>query len=316
MRPNSKEWNTELINQIFHKFDADEICKIRLPSNEVDDCVAWHYEKAGVFTVKSAYKLADSLRRNETAAGSSSANDPGDRSVWDVIWKANVPEKIKIFSWRVSTQSLATKHNTFRRTIVKEDVCDICGVESENEYHAVIACTRSKALREAMREHWELPKERAFRMTGTDWLQVLLSSQNEQCRHRVLLILWQAWHLRNNVIHVDGRDTVTGAVHFLLRLENELTEIMYAQGTDDSKKPWSLHCPAPSMQIIQTTNQWTAPLMGQVKVNTDAAFLRESGDTLAGVVLLHATTEASFSYLSGDGYPSALRLRTRRLQRF
>lgn len=93
MRPNSKEWNTELINQIFHKFDADEICKIRIPSNAVDDCVAWHYEKTGVFTVKSAYKLADSLKRNGTAMASSSARDPGDRSVWDVIWKANIPEK-------------------------------------------------------------------------------------------------------------------------------------------------------------------------------------------------------------------------------
>lgn len=93
MNPGSKEWNIELIKKIFHSFDADEICNIRIPEVEVEDCVAWHYEKTGVFTVKSAYKLADTLKRNGKEAPSSSTSEPGNRNIWDVIWKANVPEK-------------------------------------------------------------------------------------------------------------------------------------------------------------------------------------------------------------------------------
>ena len=86
--------------------------------------MAWHYEKSGVFNVRSAYKLGVTLSRNGREAPSSSSSEPGNKSIWDVIWKANIPEKTKKFGWRVATQTLATKHNTFRRTIVKEDICD------------------------------------------------------------------------------------------------------------------------------------------------------------------------------------------------
>lgn len=131
--PETKEWKTELVKQIFHVFDAEEICHLKIPKSNMEDSVAWHYEKSGVFTVKSAYKLADSLKRDSNSSASSSISEPGNRSIWDVIWKLNVPEKVKIFGWRVATNSLATKHNTFRRTITVDNTCDICGVEKEDE---------------------------------------------------------------------------------------------------------------------------------------------------------------------------------------
>lgn len=40
MKAGSKEWDEPLIHQLFHKYDADEICKIKIPRSEVDDCVA------------------------------------------------------------------------------------------------------------------------------------------------------------------------------------------------------------------------------------------------------------------------------------
>lgn len=118
-------------------------------------------------------------------------------------------EDMQIFGWRVATQSLATKHNTYRRTIVLEDVCDICGTESEDEYHVVVSCTRSRAMRCAMRDFWDLPKEHAFGPTGKDWLQCLLIPNSEHIRCKILMILWKTWQLRNNLIHGDGKETVT-----------------------------------------------------------------------------------------------------------
>lgn len=61
--PGGKEWNVSLVKQLFHDFDAEEICKIRLPSTDIEDCVAWHSEKSGVFTVRSAYKLGTQLKQ-------------------------------------------------------------------------------------------------------------------------------------------------------------------------------------------------------------------------------------------------------------
>ena len=68
------------LNQNFYKlwkgnsFDAEEICKIRILAGEVEDCVAWHYEKTGIFTIKIGYKLADNLKRNGKEAPSSSTS--------------------------------------------------------------------------------------------------------------------------------------------------------------------------------------------------------------------------------------------------
>lgn len=55
--PVTKEWNHGLTNRIFNPFDASEIVRIRIPKGETVDCVAWHYENSGNFTVKSAYRL-------------------------------------------------------------------------------------------------------------------------------------------------------------------------------------------------------------------------------------------------------------------
>jgi hypothetical protein len=179
----TKEWKVDLVKQIFHDFDADVICNLKIPRAEVEDCVAWHYEKKGIFTVKSAYK--DSLKRNTTAVATSSSRDPGDRSIWDVIWKTKIPDKVKIFGWRVATNSLATKHNAFKRTIAVDDVCEICGMEQEDEFHAIIRCTRSTALRHAMKAFWVLPRDSEFRYTGPDWLQMLLYANPEEARENL-----------------------------------------------------------------------------------------------------------------------------------
>jgi hypothetical protein len=71
------------------------------------------------------------------------------------------------------------------------------------------------ALRQAMRKFWALPVESKFRDSGTDWLQNLLAQADEGMRPRILLLLWRAWHLRNDVIHQDGKALIDASVVFL-----------------------------------------------------------------------------------------------------
>lgn len=174
MLPEQKEWNIQLIRQIFHSFDADDICKIPIPRTEAKDCIARHPENNGIFSVRCAYRLAESIKRKSHLAASSSTNNSVDRSIWDLIWKANGPPKVQIFGWRVATNSLATKKNKHRRTITIDATCDICGNGVEDEYHAVIACTKNKALRQKMRKEWDLPPEEKFWNTGlvTDFVKL------------------------------------------------------------------------------------------------------------------------------------------------
>ena len=58
----ARSWNVEVLRRFFHHFDVEEILKIRLHTREVEDVIACHYERPGLFTVKSAYRLGVSLK--------------------------------------------------------------------------------------------------------------------------------------------------------------------------------------------------------------------------------------------------------------
>jgi hypothetical protein len=38
----------------------------------------------------------------------------------------------------------------------------------ESSFHATVSCTKVRALRDKMRDHWNLPPEPMFRLTGDD----------------------------------------------------------------------------------------------------------------------------------------------------
>jgi hypothetical protein len=54
-----------------------------------------------------------------------------------------------------------------------------------------------------------------LRYTGPDWLMILLSSVNEEVKAKILLLLWHAWHLRNDIVHATGTTSITGLALFL-----------------------------------------------------------------------------------------------------
>jgi hypothetical protein len=106
-------WKEDLIRNIFPSYDAEEILRIRLPHSREEDYIAWHFEKSGIFSVRSAYRLALLQNSNNFCTGQQSTNPNGDRPIWDVIWKAKVPQKVKIFNWRLATEALAVQKNRY-----------------------------------------------------------------------------------------------------------------------------------------------------------------------------------------------------------
>ncbi|KAE8769165.1 Ubiquitin carboxyl-terminal hydrolase 2 [Hordeum vulgare] len=176
--PESKEWNEELVTEDFCPNDAEVIFNINIPSHEMEDAPAWHNESSGHFSVCSAYKLAYSLKhRNDLQTGSSTA-PKGDRNMRGLVWKADVPNKVHSFGWKLACDDLATKENKCKRNPEIDKTCNICGRGNENSFHAVVVCTKARVLRDQMRGVWELPEERVFTYTGPDWLLLLLAKIN------------------------------------------------------------------------------------------------------------------------------------------
>jgi hypothetical protein len=158
---------------------------IEIPQPTKKDRLAWHFEKNGIFSVRSAYRLALSLKHQNRDSTSCSQATEGERPIWNLIWKSNVQPKIKVFGWRVAIDSLAIRKNKWRRTLEVNDQCSICGMADEDAFHATVACTKARVLCEAMRGPWNPPGEQLFRNTGTDWLQTLLGQVDELIRSRI-----------------------------------------------------------------------------------------------------------------------------------
>jgi hypothetical protein len=105
------------------------------------------------------------------------------------------------------------------------ETCNICGTEAETEYHAVMSCPKARALRLAMREFWQIPKEEELFYTGHDWVLNILANHEEDTRSQLLFIWWRAWHLRNNSIFGDGKDNISTSACFLKNYFNTTAQI-------------------------------------------------------------------------------------------
>jgi hypothetical protein len=79
------------------------------------------------------------------------------------------------------------KKKKFRRTLQIDSICNICGHAEENSHHAVVECTKPKALRFAMRSHLQLPPQSNFVFSGPDWLQLMLANCSLTQRNNILM---------------------------------------------------------------------------------------------------------------------------------
>jgi hypothetical protein len=152
-------WDETAVCRYFYPCDASEIFKIKLPSPGAADFVAWHFEKTDMFSVRSAYKLAV---RNSYGVGDigTSSNSKQGRAAWKKLWQVQVPSKVSVFTMKAANNGLPTRVNKKYRHIEDQDVCQLCGQQAEDTYHALVVCPHALALRQAMRDHWILPSER------------------------------------------------------------------------------------------------------------------------------------------------------------
>ena len=110
---------------------------------------------------------------------------------------------------------------------------------------------------------------------------MMLGTQSEATKRRILLICWQAWNLRNDVIHDSGKETVTGSVRLLVRYE---TEFLEAQTVTQTEAGGKAEKDRAGHSFGASPKHWSPPAPGWAKLNSDAAFLADTGDSWGGVV--------------------------------
>ena len=69
--PELHAWRSEFIMDTFEQEDVEGICRIQLSRRDVEDIIIWLHHKTGLFTVKSAYKVARKVLQGENIVESS-----------------------------------------------------------------------------------------------------------------------------------------------------------------------------------------------------------------------------------------------------
>ena len=128
-------WRSDFIMDMFEKEDAEAICRIQLSRRYVEDIMIWLHHKKGLFTVKSAYKVAKEVLRVGNVAAS--LRVCAGRRIWMALWRFRILNKIKVFGWRACNEILPTKLNLSKRRIIDDAMCPICMRFSESAIHAL-----------------------------------------------------------------------------------------------------------------------------------------------------------------------------------
>ncbi|KAE8804182.1 serine threonine-protein kinase endoribonuclease ire-1 [Hordeum vulgare] len=175
--------------------------------------------------------------------------------------------------------------------------CSICGNDIEDEYHAVIMCTKSRSLRSAMREKWNLPAEGKFWHTGNDWLQVLLDTVNDDMQAKILLLAWRCWFLREDNVQSDGESSagVVARDHWGLVLFSSCRKLLACSSVEEAeaRAAW-----VGIQELANLTKSQVIVELDNKTIDEDLTKQKPTRSTCYGIVMDIQRIMASFSEFS------------------
>ncbi|KAK3193931.1 hypothetical protein Dsin_025241 [Dipteronia sinensis] len=101
------------------------------------DLVLWHFDKKGEFTVKSAYRFALNLHQGSVASSSI-----GAPPWWKRLWYFQIPDKVRIFSWKAFKNILPSKFFLWKMGSVDSACCGLCSMGVDTVDHALWLCKK------------------------------------------------------------------------------------------------------------------------------------------------------------------------------
>ncbi|CAJ2639191.1 unnamed protein product [Trifolium pratense] len=86
---NTGGWNMELVHEVFNDRDAKEILQIPLLSHDAKDEIIWRYDKKGMYSGKSVYRVCVDIMidRNEWKTDGK----------WNKLWALAILPNVKRF---------------------------------------------------------------------------------------------------------------------------------------------------------------------------------------------------------------------------
>lgn len=250
--PGHKEWDIELLHELFDERDITQIISTPLVGRNQEDVRIWHFSENGFYTVKSGYKIAMDLSINA---------DVQEHEGWKKLWALKLPPKVKIFLWRLGRNCLPVRDNLQKKRISVPLVCGLCNNGMENNWHLFISCRFAQDCWHESKLYDMIESSSLNAESFTELFFMLLSKLKGFEQTKFGMILWNIWRQRNDKVwtdtHKDPSTSVRLAMEFLcdwLRAKQISQEIASADSLDSGY------------------SDWYRPPRSFVKCNVDAAF--------------------------------------------
>ena len=135
----TRNWDQNVLQQHFLSFEVSRIKAIPLCWTDQEDCLICPGCKDSNYSVKTGYQL---LCESENLGATSSSDSSKQTLFWKRIWKLHIPNKIKVFLWRVCSNALPTLENLKKRKILEDAKCKACLTAEEDTLHAIWNCEK------------------------------------------------------------------------------------------------------------------------------------------------------------------------------
>jgi hypothetical protein len=269
--PNTKIWDRNIINRIFHHFEAEQILQIPTNGSFRQDEFTWPLTKDGNYTVKSGYQAIQDWKVGNKGPSTSDTNN--NNPIWQKLWKLKIPPKHSTLLWRILHNALPVQDNLRKRGINCYPLCTRCNAKIEDQNHVFCECEWAKkvwfgsALTIRFNE-----KNLVF----SKWIEEGLMSMTTQNMEIIGALCYHIWKARNHLIFRNNNIPATDVIH---QAPQSIFE--YQQHQRNDSKP-SQRSPQSSRH---SDSNWIPPPRASLKLNVDAHRLAGDGHWGIGLVL-------------------------------
>lgn len=116
MTLSTRSWDIAKIRQFFQPNIAIQILQTPIAWNGGADVLWWQHSKSGDFFVKSSYFCIQKQKPIPIPCASTSQGIP--TGLWHLIWKLQIPQKVKVFLWKLINNCLPVYSNLRKRRVM------------------------------------------------------------------------------------------------------------------------------------------------------------------------------------------------------
>ncbi|KAL8114965.1 hypothetical protein AgCh_021696 [Apium graveolens] len=273
MKTYSRQWDTEIIADLFNERDQRCIFNTKINSRVTEDQIYWKEEDSGDYSVRSAYRLLQAQKARWTV------DDNG--SLWRKIWQVKAPPKVLNLIWRALSYCLPTMVMLAQKYVPVLKVCPVCNVEEKTIIHALVTCPFANQCWQRVIPDVQQEFGRGFE----GWLEKVMNSINKDRRVVVVTVCWAIWKARNekhwNKKQVSLNDLLAPAKIYLNQWQESqgrTTEVLIQLGNPGDG-----------------ANSWVAPQMVTIKVNVDAAIFKDPSAFGVGLIARDSRGELMYA---------------------